>query len=294
MVAVLALVACGDGGEESPVETAAPSEQEIMAASGYACLLTDGAIECQLNGDAGDPGVTTPPAAQWNSVVHGSVHLCGFTAAGEPKCWGWNYDGQVDIPEDVAIASFFLGTNNTCVIETDGGLACWGNEWTGLNEAPEGSFVMGAAGESTACARSEDLAWACWGERWGTQYGSYEYDWTLPEEPLVSLESSSSNFCGLGEDGTIYCWGRSSFGVTQPPEGTGYHNLSVGRDHACVQEPDDEVLCWGDVEIWRSMPEGQWRDFDAGTWVDCGIRYSGEIDCWGCAFTDPFDCDWDE
>lgn len=293
MLAGVLLVAC-NGGDQSPAANEAPGVQEIMAGSGYACLLTDGAIECQSNGDMGDMGETSPPTANWRSVVHGDSHLCGFTATGDPECWGWNENGQSDIPADLSIASFFLGYANTCVIDPEGGLVCWGNEWTGLNEAPTGSFVMGAAAGYVGCARAEDDAWTCWGEHWGLDtYGSYDYDWTPPDEPLIALESSSSNFCGLDEEGAIHCWGRTNYGVTEPPEGTGYRNVSVGRDHACVLEPDDEVICWGDIDIWRSIPDGQWRDFDAGSWMDCGIRYGGEIDCWGCLFTDPFDCDWD-
>lgn len=32
-----------------------------MAGGGYACLLTEGRIECQSNADQGDMGETSPP-----------------------------------------------------------------------------------------------------------------------------------------------------------------------------------------------------------------------------------------
>lgn len=231
----------------------------------------------------------------WTSVAHGGSHLCGITTKGPAACWGWNSSGQTEIPAGLAIGSVFVAYENTCAIGTDGALTCWGNEWTGLNDAPAGAFVQGAAAAYFACARTEEGEWSCWGRDVEPVEGGYVHDWTLPEEPLVALEGGDSNICGLDEDGAIHCWGVVDGGVTEPPPGTGYRNLSVGRHYACAIAPDDEVTCWGHVgEIWRAMPEGRWRDFDAGSWMDCGIREDGDVDCWGCAFSDPFACDWDD
>jgi hypothetical protein len=269
---------------------------ELLTGGGYVCLLVGDAMECQSNGDSYDNGETSPPARRWESVTHANANLCGFTSDHAPYCWGWNESGQTDIPSGLSIDSFFLGYANTCAIDTAGALVCWGNEWTGLNDPPAGTFVQAAAAERVACARSEDGAWSCWGTWWGvdeTEDG-YLFDWTLPDEPLVEIEGQSGNICGLDEDGAIHCWGMSNWGVTEPPDGTGYRDLSVGTAHACAVASTNEVTCWGDVEVWQRYMEGQWRTFDAGSWMDCGIRDNGEIDCWGCLYSDPFACDWDE
>ena len=271
-------------------------ELELLTGSGYVCLLTNGAIECQSNDDTYDNGETAPPASRWESIAHSNHNLCGLEPDGTPHCWGGNEGGQADIPSGLSIDSFFLGFENACVINTSGTLSCWGNEWTGLNEAPAGEFIAAAAAERVACARSADDAWSCWGGWWGIEetHDGYVFDWTLPEETLVEMEGTNGNICGLDEDGAIHCWGMSNWGVTEPPEGTGYRDLSVGGNHACAINASDEVECWGDVEVWQRYMEGQWLTFDAGPWMDCGIRDDGEIDCWGCLFSDPFACDWDE
>lgn len=271
-------------------------QQQIMAGSDYVCVLTNGRIECQTNGDMPDMGQTSPPERDWISVVGGQVHLCGFGESGTPRCWGWNESGQTDIPDGLSIASFFLGYVNTCVIETDGAIACWGNEWTGLNESPAGAFVQAAAAERVACARAESGEWTCWGGWWGVDESpdGWIYDWKLPEVPLVELVGSASNICGLDDDGAISCWGATNYGLTDPPDKTGFRDLSVSVRHACAIDEDDLVQCWGDVEPWRRWATGTWRTFVAGASMDCGIREDGKIDCWGCTFVDPFTCDWDD
>jgi alpha-tubulin suppressor-like RCC1 family protein len=269
----------------------------MFVGDGYACIFASPSLECQRTDDAYDSGEADPPANAFESVAASDAFLCGVTTDGEPLCWGADESGETDIPAGIAVERFVAAYSNTCAIESDGHIACWGNVWTGLNDAPTGDvFIDAAAAEGVACGEHPDGSMACWGE-WYTGAmvpSEIDFDWTLPTGPFAALASSSGNLCALNADGSIAGWGTANWGVTSPPTGTGYRDLSVGRDHACAIRPDDEVECWGDLPYWRQHPDGRWTTFTAGPWVDCGIREDGEVDCWGCLLTDPFTCDWDE
>jgi alpha-tubulin suppressor-like RCC1 family protein len=84
----------------------------ISSGDGYACaLLSNGTVSCWGSNGKGMLGLGTasgalsPPTTVPNltgvvAVAAGSQHTCALLSAGNVKCWGWNYYGQ-------------LGTGNT-------------------------------------------------------------------------------------------------------------------------------------------------------------------------------------
>ena len=274
----------------------------LIVGSTYACLF-DTTLDCQLvdsHEEESQWGEDQPPVERFESVVGSYYHLCGISIDGEVLCWGWDgMGGQVEVPTELEVSEFVLGYSNSCALDSEGYLTCWGNEWTGINDAPEGPFDMVAVSGNFGCGWSKISGWSCWGGVWGLEEaGGDRYDWSLPDRDPASLIASGLNICMLDSKGRIDCWGNESYaGVTSPPSGDGWRDLSVGTAHACAIDVNDQVVCWGrDVEEypWRSAPDGRWLTFTAGPRADCGIREDGEIDCWGCIRVDPITCDWDD
>ena len=128
--------------------------------------------------------------------------------------------------------------------------------------------------------------------------------------------STSSQFCGITDNGDLYCWGVNSFGAlgngaygnTNAPSstpvdlGTGRTAVAVsaGGSHTCAILDNGELKCWG----WDS--EGQLGDgggssntwapsstainlgtgrtavaVSAGNQHTCAILDNGELKCWG-------------
>jgi len=275
------------------------TDDVVLVGSTFACLF-DVRLDCQVvdRNDAQGWDPTTTPAERFEQVAGGHDHLCGVTEDGDPICWGWNAGGQTDIPADLTVASFALSYENTCALDPVGRLTCWGNEWTGVNDAPEGPFDKVAIAERVGCGWSAETGWTCWGD-WlsleETEDGDV-FEWNIPADKPESLLAFGLNICMLDAAGRITCWGYANYGLTNPPDGEGWHDLTGGTRHACAFDADDQVMCWGSdiTSSWRQFPEGDWAAFTAGPRADCGIRADGEVDCWGCIRVDPLTCDWDD
>ena len=53
--------------------------------------------------------------------------------------------------------------------------------------------------------------------------------------------------CGVLVNGTAACWGQqnAAYGMTTPPEGETFVQLSSGYMHSCGVTTDGKTMCWG-------------------------------------------------
>ncbi len=61
---------------------------------------------------------------------------------------------------------------------------------------------------------------------------------------FASISAGESHTCGVGADGSVGCWGDSTFGKTTPPVGE-FSSISAGDSHTCGVRIDGTVVCWG-------------------------------------------------
>ena len=59
--------------------------------------------------------------------------------------------------------------------------------------------------------------------------------------------------CGVKNDGSVTCWGRSSSGECTPAAGT-YRHVGAGADFTCGVKTDGSVACWGKHDYAQSTP----------------------------------------
>jgi alpha-tubulin suppressor-like RCC1 family protein len=52
----------------------------------------------------------------------------------------------------------------------------------------------------------------------------------------------------LRADGTVACWGKSSWAQVTPKSGT-FTQVDSGFNHACGLHNDGSVTCWGDLVL---------------------------------------------
>jgi alpha-tubulin suppressor-like RCC1 family protein len=122
------------------------------------------------------------------------------------------------------------------------------------------------------------------------------------------ISASYRIFCGVLDDGTAMCGGRSFSGALgggelqqtslSPELVTGGHtftHVSVGNDHVCGVTLDGRLLCWGDnmrgqlgngsrkpsAEPTEVAGGGVWSSIDCGGDFTCGIKVDGALLCWG-------------
>lgn len=238
----------------------------------------------------------TPPIVQtpWVSVSTSFEHACGLKGDGSAWCWGMDGSYQLGnsgyasglypspsrvVDTGLPWTSIVTGGENTCGIQEDGSLWCWGLDTdgqagngaiTGLRPDPfrvgtDTDWVGVTIGSNFACGtKSSGLAY-CWGDDTYGQLGNgtgVNTDQPSPylvsdPGPWLKLSAGSQHVCGIKKDSTLWCWGRNSYyGLGNKlgdrytpyrviPYYDGWLDVSVGDMYTCGIRNDGGTYCWG-------------------------------------------------
>jgi hypothetical protein len=185
-----------------------------------------------------------------------------------------------------------LGLGNSCGLDPAGVAYCWGSEValgnTDVALAPEEQcgytvppfygrcshvpvpvagghvFTSLAAGQSHVCGLTAEGQVYCWGTNESGQLGSGDTLYAATpvpavlSEPARAITTGSGFTCAIGISGQAYCWGLSHVGQT----GSGSTALAVLVPAAVAGA-------------------AKYQTISAGESHACGLRLSGELDCWG-------------
>ena len=100
-------------------------------------------------------------------IAFGSDHTAAVLTNGEVACWGYNADGQCDVPTGIGSAvSIAVGGFHTVALLEDGSVVCWGRNDDGQCDVPEfsGGVVSVAAGEDYTVAVLGNGSLVSWGD----------------------------------------------------------------------------------------------------------------------------------
>jgi alpha-tubulin suppressor-like RCC1 family protein len=207
----------------------------------------------------------TTPTVQ--SVTTGDYHTCALTSTGAIRCWGNNYWGQNNAPEGV-FATVSAGRGHACALTTGGSIVCWGGNAYGQLNVPQGSL---AAAERFTCALRDDGVILCWGFSSHGQTSS-------PPGTFKQISSSLAHGCAIATDDSVKCWGFNDYGQANAPAGT-YKQVSAGIHHSCAVATDGTIQCWG-VD-YGPPPPATYTAVSAGWKHTCALTTSGQVRCWG-------------
>jgi alpha-tubulin suppressor-like RCC1 family protein len=245
-------------------------------------------------------------ADKWKYVVTGSDHSCAVKTDGSLGCWGQCAAGSCGgAPKPGATGNtdplyqnwerVAVGYRNACGIKTDGTLWCWGNDSDGQvgNGTPalkenqpklidNGPWKDVKTYMKHVCALDvSDHLW-CWGWNSSGQVGIdssearvYSPQQVFAGQPgvtFISFDLGYSHSCAIKQDGTLWCWGSSPYGVlaktSKKPEPVGadtdWASVASGNSHVCALKTNNTLWCWGNhsagqLGIGTSLP------LDAGT-----------------------------
>ena len=244
------------------------------------CALTvDGLIKCwQGNSISGD-SLRNPPAGQYTSITRVINSLCGIRIDNTVKCWGPNKNNKNIEPSPGAYTQIAGGIDFSCALRLDGTITCWGHgninshffdsyglPRPSMPKPPSGSYVSISVG-TVGTIRNDNA--------------SHSY----------------SEWCALGIDQSIACWGTAEAIKSNPPSGKFTELLAMsgkimGRQGWCGISVESEIACWGELTDYKPPPKGKYThlwELDTGA---CALTTGGSLACWN--MTDPtFSFYWD-
>jgi len=179
------------------------------------------------------------------TISSGETHTCGVQSNGTLACWGDNASGKATPPSGT-FSQVSAGGSHTCAIKTDHTLACWGDTSSGQATAPGGTFSQVSAGGLHTCAIKTDGTLACWGDNSLGQSSP-------PAGAFSQVSAGGFHTCGVRIDGTVACWGYNFSGQATPPAGN-FSQVSAGGSHTCAIKTDGTVACWGDNTWGQATP----------------------------------------
>jgi len=235
-----------------------------------------------------------PDRSLFGTISIGVASTCAITSASEVQCWGGNHVGQLGngnqndsfVPVQVqglsgSIDSVIATPYNGCVLETGGGMKCWGSNHRGqLGDGTTNSSgntatqVLGLTSGVKAMAGSEFFNCAllhsgevkCWGEPYidldndGIEDSS-NIPVTIPGLPqdIVAISAGGGKFTCVASAATgVWCWGANALGQLGDSSNidrftpvrvsnltTSIASLSSGQGHTCIVTNSGAVKCWG-------------------------------------------------
>lgn len=249
----------------------------------------------------------------FKAISVGTDHVCALQiVTGQAFCWGNNSVGQLGIAggstqapstavSTIAFNSISAGSSESCGIDGNGSLFCWGGKFgmtpvqqggtfSSVSESPNGycalrtdGFVMNSSG--SACV------------------------WASAAQSLGQA-TTASHFCEIS-NGVTGCWGSNTFGElgggaglgasssslvsVRAPIGVTFSSVATGARHSCALA-GNTAFCWGDnwygeLGIYSnastsSIPQqvsGSTAFAKITTGVDhtCGLDTGGSVWCWG-------------
>jgi len=237
--------------------------------------------------------------ADAKTVGVGAFHSCGITASGKAYCWGDNSNGRLGINN--SSASTFTPT---LVVDS--------------SDVPV-EFLSLSAGASHSCGVGKDYKLYCWGHGGsgklgnGSSANNYIFAKSIADTLSFHAVSAGNNHtCGIGTDGTAYCWGFGTSG--QLGDGTSSHqyspvavaiakkfiSISAATHHSCGVTTDSTAYCWGQgndgklgagntshyntpnpVDVSLLPPGTKFVSINTGLSHTCAVAADGTAYCWG-------------
>ncbi len=276
----------------------------VSAGNEHACAVRSGALYCWGSNATGELGTGTAgglenrpirvDAQNWVSVRAGYACTCGLLTDGHVLCWGDNTEGQlgqgdfnprptataVSLPSPASSVS--LRSTHACAILIDGSLWCWGNNFEGQLGQDD---IVDAPPEPSPLRVGSAVDWQ-------------------------SVSAGEGHTCGIRAPGTLWCWGRNTYGQlglgtdvpiqTRVPHqvhpATDWVSVSAGSHLSCALRATHAASCFGINPVGQAVPgEGHpqlspdvyvagpagFSAVDAHVFHSCGLDLLGRAWCWG-------------
>ena len=307
-----------------PVQRMAVSVQglanvvELAAGAQHVCArLEDATLSC-WGGSSEDAAVPRAIAGldSITAIDSGGDTTCARHSSGKLSCFQTKHvanapSERLEAPSQPAVASVAVGASHACLLDAQGGVACWGSAYDqalgykAKEEYPEAvkkpvaiaglsAVTQLDAGSSATCALTTSGTVRCWGRNEAGVLGNGESKKSALAADVVSLpavtkiELGTSNACGLGKDQRAYCWGSGALAPVPWPGDANVIDVAAGETYsdapasgACIVRATGRVECGlpGSARTIKGV-EGA-TAVTAGRGFACALLRDKTVKCWG-------------
>jgi hypothetical protein len=230
-----------------------------------------------------DAGQVSPiPSAALSgaaAVAGGGSHSLALLTNGTVVAWGWDNDGQANVPADLAnVIAISAGSLQSMALTADGTVLTWGEQETMPNGLTN-IIAIAAGGEHDLAVQSDGTVVA-WGDN---TYGQTNVPPGLSH--VVAVAAGSYFSMALLSDGTVVVWGDDTYGQTNvPPLAANILAIAAGGDHCLALGQDGTVTAWGRDDYGQATPPESLTNVVAiagGALHSLALRTDGTLAGWG-------------
>lgn len=218
----------------------------------------------------------------------GAQHTLAVKEDGSVIAWGYNGDGQLDVPVAAksGVTAVAAGHYHSLALKEDGSVIAWGNSGDGRTNVPSAALsgVTAIAGGYThSLALKEDGSVIGWGSN---AYGQT----TVPAAALsnvIAIAAGNYHSLALKADGSVIGWGANWFFQTDIPTSglSGVTAISAGGNHSLALKADGSVIAWGENDGGqRNVPAAALSGVTAigsGNSHNLALKEDGSVIAWG-------------
>jgi hypothetical protein len=242
----------------------------------------------------GDPSVAPPGSMQFSDITASRETTCGIRTDQTVHCWkSGSADYDIALPD---AASKFLTVDpyaspalTGCALRTDGAIDCWQNSVRNTHAGPFTDFATLTNGNvDDVCAILQaDGSISCFDPFTGTPSTAR----TPPPGSFVVISGRTFSGCALSAtNGSVHCFGLDDF-ESHKPTGTGFSELAVADNDACVLKTGEVPICWSSngpgLEL-TNVPTVPVHGLAAGDMnIMCALDADGAAICWGGVYDLP-------
>jgi hypothetical protein len=225
-------------------------------------------------------------AALLAGVLMAGVNPSQAAAPGAVVGWGYNGDGQLNIPAGLNSATAIAGgTIHSLALKSDGTVIAWGclNYDYGQCNIPAGltNVTAIAANVYHNLALKSDGTVVVWGENVVAQ-------WNVPPAGLnnvTAIAAGLGHSLALKSDGTVVAWGNNYYGQLNIPAGlNNVVAIAAKQDHSLALKSDGTVVAWGNNSYGQlNIPAGLSNviAIASGNIHSLALKSDGTVVAWG-------------
>lgn len=317
----------GFGNNNTPGATVAGDVAQVAAGTSSTCvLLGDKRVQCWGSIAPGDGtytlnlGPAAPALMAAEKISASYYHACAITTAGELRCWGDNFAGQLGrgtrgyssspVSTLVPVAASFVAAGGThaCAASAGGEVYCWGGNTTGElgtgtrngSRTPLVVTTGLSAIEGMTAGLRHTCAWGagvvvCWGDDSSNQIGinaSARYQLTPVPVPgfttVTQVAAGNAHNCAIS-NGAVNCWGANFAGQLGNNSTTDSTTLVTaggtgGATQVCSGGDHSCAVIGGALKCWGSNADGELGDnttLNRSTPISVSLSNVSQVACGG-------------